>query len=351
MFIRIKTSPNSPKKAVQIVQSVRNGKKVSQKIVRHIGCAFDDVELKKMRELAEYIKVKIETEVQPTLHQPEELAQMAIKRRKDKELAKDNKPININLKQLREEQRVICGVHEIYGKIYKELGFDYSLGHPQRKVAANKNLFNMVMARIANPASKRASVLNLERDFGITLSLDGIYKMMDQITEQQIEFIQKKSHDAAVGILQEDVNVIFYDCTTLYFESFTEDELKQNGYSKDMKFNQPQVVLALMATKEGFPIGYELFPGAQFEGNTLEIALDKLSQKYKISKVVFVADSGMFSKNNIEMLENSGCKYIVAARLKNMSDKMSAPSKANISKPDNPARVKANHRHGTKPCV
>ena len=65
------------------------------------------------------------------------------------------------------------------------------------------------------------------------------------------------------------VRVLFYDCTTLYFESFTPDELKQNGYSKDLMFNQPQVLLALIATVEGLPLGYEVFPGSTFEGNTL----------------------------------------------------------------------------------
>ena len=49
-----------------------------------------------------------------------------------------------------------------------------------------------------------------------------------------------------------------YDCTTLYFESFTEDELRRFGYSKDHKFNQGQVLLALMVTKEGLPVGYRV---------------------------------------------------------------------------------------------
>ena len=60
----------------------------------------------------------------------------------------------------------------------------------------------------------------------------------------------------------EKLRVLFYDATTLYFESFIEDELRQNGYSKDMKFNQPQVLLALFVTEKGLPIGYELFPGS-----------------------------------------------------------------------------------------
>jgi len=82
MFIRIKTSPNSPKRAVQIVKSVRSGNSVSQKIVRHVGTALDDNELNKLINLAEFIRAKLEEEASPTLFSPETLAEMAIKNQK-----------------------------------------------------------------------------------------------------------------------------------------------------------------------------------------------------------------------------------------------------------------------------
>ena len=110
MFIRIKTSPNSPKKAVQIVKSVRNGKKVSQKIVMHVGSALDENELNQLQELAEYIKSKREVESTPNLFSPETNCEMAIKTRK----AKEEKALNVNLKDLREESRVVVGIHEEY---------------------------------------------------------------------------------------------------------------------------------------------------------------------------------------------------------------------------------------------
>ncbi len=318
MFIRTKTSPNSPKKSVQIVESIRNGANVRQKIVRHIGTALSDDELQKLKELAEYVKAKLETESQPNLFAPEEIAQMVIEAKK----TKDDNPINVDLKKLREEQRIIIGIHEVYGQIYNELGFQYTLGSPKRKVSSSRNLFNIVMARIANPSSKRSSVRQLEKDFGQKLSLDGVYKMMDMLDEEKINKIQKLSYEAASGIIKERIDVIFYDCTTLYFESFTEDELKENGYSKDMKFNQPQVLLALITTSEGFPVGYEVYPGSYYEGNTLELAIEKLEKQFEVGKIIFVADSAMLSQTNLSKLEGKEKQYIVGARLKNMSVKM-----------------------------
>ncbi len=115
----------------------------------------------------------------------------------------------------------------------------------------------------------------------------------------------------------------YFDATTLYFESFSEDAIRKNGYSKDLKFNQPQVVLALMVTKEGLPIGYEAFSGDTFDGHTLIPSLKVLKDKYNIDNVVYVADSGMFNKNNLkelESLESENFNYIVGARIKNLSN-------------------------------
>ncbi|NOX18727.1 MAG: IS1634 family transposase [Chlorobi bacterium] len=317
--MRIKTSPNSKKKSVQIVQSVRKGKSVSQKIVRHIGTALDSAELTKLKELAEFIKAKLESQSNPALFSPETIAEMAIEARRAKE---DETELKVNLKNLREESRVIVGIHEVYGSIYKDLGFDKVIKNPKRNAAANKKLFNIVMARIANPKSKRSSVIELEKDFGIKLSLEGVYKMMDKLDDKAIEKIEMQSYVNAKEILKEKINVVFYECTTLYFESFSENDLKQKGYGKDMKFNQPQVLLALVSTSEGLPIGYQIYPCSQYKGSTLRDATKKLKEKYEVEKIVVVADSALLNKENIEDLENEELEYILGARIKNMSKKV-----------------------------
>jgi transposase len=227
----------------------------------------------------------------------------------------------VDLKKLREQQRMIVGIHEVYGRIYEELGFNKVFPNPKRKPAAIKNLFHIVMGRIANPVSKMSTVIDLSDNFGVELSLPSVYRMMEQIDDKVVSNIQQQAYRAACGIFKQSINVLFYDCTTLYFESFTEDELKEDGYSKDMKFNQPQVLLALLVTEHGLPIGYEVFPGSQYEGYTLEKAVKKIEEDYQINEIVFVADSAMLSEDNLQLLESMGKKYIVGARLKNMSKK------------------------------
>jgi transposase len=316
MFIRTKTTPNSAHRSVQIVESVRTADgKVKQRILRHVGIATDEDELNKLIELATHIKIKIEQERVPSLFAPEQLIDWAQAARQKE----SSGSLKVDLKMLREEQRTIVGIHDIYGCLYDELGFSNLFKNPKRNKTWGELLRHIVMARIANPISKRGSVAMLERDFGIELDLDRVYQMMDKINDLVIEQIQEKAYLAARQLFDNKINILFYDCTTLYFESFTEDDLKQNGYSKDFKFNQPQVLLALFVTPQGLPVGYEVFPGASFEGHTLIPVLKKLRQQYQLESVIFVADRGMLSDENLIFLEQEKFQYIVGARLHNMS--------------------------------
>jgi len=317
MFVRIKSSKNSPKKSVQIVESIRQDSKVKQHIVRHVGTALNDEELDSLKRLAEHLKEQMILDVQPSLFTPEQLAEQVVK----SALVDDKQtPIDINLRNVREEQRIITGIHEIFGSVYSTVGFDNLI--PVRKPAATKDLKHTVMARIANPGSKRQNVSDLASKFGVEISLSSVYRMMDAIDDNVIKRINKCACAMANSLLRQNINVAFYDCTTLYFESFEEDEeFRKNGYSKDMKFNQPQLLLALLTTTEGLPLGYQLYPGNTFEGSTLKDAVKRLREDYSINKIIFVADSGLLSKENLSLLEKDGIEYIVGARLKNSSDK------------------------------
>ncbi|MBU1784843.1 MAG: IS1634 family transposase [Candidatus Omnitrophica bacterium] len=314
MFVRIKTTPNSPRKSVQIVQSVRKADRVSQKIVRHVGIAHDEQELKQLMDLAESIKIKLEADNQYLLFGPEEIARMRTKDSKH-EREEDYK---VNLKNLKEEQRVVSGMHDIYGSLFDNLGYKSIIKNPARYKSCVKIFKDIVLARIANPQSKRASVDMLEEDFGISIDLNRVYQMMDKLDETAIDKLNDLAYENTVKLFQDKIDVIFFDCTTLYFETFEEDEFRKNGYSKDLKFNQPQVLFALMVTKEGLPIGYKAFEGSTYEGHTLIPIIKELRKKYTLDKVIFVADAGMLNEPNISELEAEKIEYVVGMRLKNL---------------------------------
>ena len=118
------------------------------------------------------------------------------------------------------------------------------------------------------------------------------------------------------------MDVVFYDITTFHFESNRADDLKEFCFSKAGKFNEVQVVMGLLIDMEGNPIGYDLFPGNTFDGNTLLEALAALKQRFSIRKIIFVADKAINSKKNLHLIMAAGYDYIVSARLKNSSKKV-----------------------------
>ena len=338
MYIRVKTSNNGATTYVQIVQAIRKADKVSQKIVRHVGVANSTDELEGLKILAASMKDALEAGGQQFLFKPEEIAGLG-----PSKIEHDDDNYNVNLKDLFEEQRLISGFHEIYGTLYDNMGYKKVIANPSKAKISSRILRDIAIARIANPSSKRASSLMLEEDFGITIDLDKIYRMMDRLDEDAIRRIKEIAYQNTLSLLGGKIDVIFYDATTLYFESFTEDELKQNGYGKDGKFGQPQVLLALMVTSEGHPIDYEVFSGSTYEGHTLVDALAKIRDKYEIERVVFVADSAMLSGDNIARLEKLGDKisFIVGARIKSMDGhiKKKILDSKNYSTIDNQSQV------------
>ena len=319
MFIRVKSTPNSPRRSVQIVQSLRQGSQVRQKIIRHVGIAMDNQELEQLKELAEFIKAGIQTQTQASFFSQEELARQVNEARRQA----PTHPMKVDLSALRETQRAISGIHEVYGQLYRELDLHWLLP-VSRYRASSEALFQCVMARIANPKSKRASVRLLEEDFGVRLPLEKVYRMMDQLDMSRVERLQKLSGAAAESLLAEPLDLLFFDCTTLYFESFVADELKQPGYSKDAKFKESQVLLALMVTPGGLPASYEVLPGSSFEGHSLLPVIERMRRRHTLRRVVIVADRGMLSEENLKALESVDAHYIVGARLRKLPKSVQA---------------------------
>ena len=330
MFIRVKSTPKSPRKTVQIVESKRIDGKVKQRIVKYVGVAANDEELEELKLLANKFKIELEATGQLPLYTPQELEKLELKQQtkkdRDKKTEINRDEYDVNLLDLIEEDRITKGIHDVYGKLYDELNFKTIIDNYSRNSASCKALKEIVLARIANPDSKKASVDKLASTFGVSLELKTVYRMMDKITDDRILKLNTLVLNQTKSLLDDKIDVIYFDATTLYFESFTEDidsqdepALKKNGYSKDGKFNQPQVVLALLVTKQGLPIGYKAFSGDTFDGHTIVPALKDIEEQFKVDNIVYVADSGMFNKANLEEFDkNKNMTYIVGARIKNM---------------------------------
>lgn len=128
--------------------------------MRHVGRAQSEIELAKLKELADFILTEMQVAKEPAIFPIMELAKMV----RESHAKQDENPISVNLKQLREEHRIVTGIHDIYGKLYDETGFDRLL----KGCPVSKNVLrNITLARIARPCSKMASSEMLGKDFGI----------------------------------------------------------------------------------------------------------------------------------------------------------------------------------------
>jgi len=267
-------------RAVQVVCYKNN----TRKIAKHIGSAKNDDELEILRSSAEqYIS---EHEPQLTLFQLSVSQVVAF------------------------DQIEVTGVshqfaHDQLFALAKQCGLD----------KLDSLYIDLAIMRLIEPCSKHRSLELLKRYFGISYS-QYIYEQLPQLLEER-ERIEQAAITTAKSF-QDKFALLLYDVTTLYFETHKPDDaLQARGFSKDDKSKQPQVVIGLLVTAQGFPLIHEVFKGNTFEGHTMLTVLKKFQQQHHTEKPIIVADAAMLSKINRSVLEDEGYHYIVGARLAN----------------------------------
>lgn len=194
----------------------------------------------------------------------------------------------------------------------------------------NQLLLDLVIMRIIKPVSKLESLEYLSTMFDHGYKAGSLYQALPvlathkDVVEEAVVAFAKKYYSF-------DFSFVFYDVTTLYYESFTEDEdsfddegnmvekgLRKNGNGKEIKIGQPIIVIGLMVTKEGFPVSYEVYEGNTFEGDTFIPSILSFQKKHSIKTLTIVADAAMISFDNVEKLKEQHLSYIVGARIANL---------------------------------
>lgn len=202
----------------------------------------------------------------------------------------------------------IAGLNLLLGNIFDEIGFNKVQDEIFRQ---------LVLYRLVYPASKLKTTEYLYRFNHIYWDEDKVYRYLDKLYDKQKALVQQISYAHTVKILGGSPQIVFYDVTTLYFEIEQEDDLRQTGFSKEGKHQHPQIVLGLLVSKNGYPLAYDVFDGKKFEGHTLLPVIEKFKTKYAINNLTVVADAGLLSNSNIELLRAGNYEFIIGARIKN----------------------------------
>jgi len=229
--------------------------------------------------------------------------------------SKNDKLVEQVFESLQNSNIRTVGPELIFGKIFDHIGFD----------KINEEMFrHLVISRLAFPLSKLKTSEYLYRYQGVSLGIDSIYRFLDKLNNRLKPQVERIAFEHTKRVVGGEINVVFYDMTTLYFEASDEDDLRKTGFSKDGKHQHPQIFLGLLVALGGYAIGYDIFEGNTYEGHTLIPFLEKISKKFNLEKPVVIADSGLLSKSNITALEGKKYEYILGARIKNETEKVKA---------------------------
>jgi transposase len=207
----------------------------------------------------------------------------------------------------------VVGPELVFGKIFDHIGFS----------AINDHLFkDLCISRITHPGSKLQLSKYLRENNREEISPDRLYYFMDRLHTRYKHQTEEISFRYTKRILGGKIGVVFYDMTTIYFESDHSDEFRETGFSKEGKHQQPQIYLGLLVGKNGYPIGYDIYQGSIYEGHTLIPVLERFEKRFDLNKPIVVADAGLLSSDNIADLKENGYSFILGARIKNESAKV-----------------------------
>ena len=162
------------------------------------------------------------------------------------------------------------------------------------------------------------------------LGLYQLYRAMDLLAEHG-DAIEEEVFWNSADLFKLDVDLVFYDATTAWFETDDEDvashewrglkfePLRKRGHSKEGRDNDPQVIIALAVTREGIPVRSWIFPGNTSDVTTVTKIKDDL-RGMKLGRTLFVGDAGMYSAANLEQLSKGAGRYVLATPIQKVKE-------------------------------
>lgn len=202
-------------------------------------------------------------------------------------------------------------------RLYRQAALDFNFSPKLSSL-----IIDLVVVRLIEPSSKSQAIKLLTDDYGVVHGERTMRSHLNSLSGQKTT-IETAAISYAKSRSDFDCSMVFYDVTTLYFETFeSNQEVKQCGMSKEHKNNQPQIVIGLIVTPDGFPLEFKMYQGNKAECKTLLPTIESFCQRHKIKSITVVADAAMISQDNVDQLIFAGHSYIVGARLANLTKKL-----------------------------
>jgi len=297
MFARIKkvkTSSGKIREYLLIVENKRVQGKVRQRIVANIG----RLDLFRNTNIADVLMDKI------------------------KEYAKASKLMDMAKSKC--EWSKEYGVVIILRKLWEDLGLEELFSRYLKKHKYSSRLkegiFGMVVSRLIMPTSENATSSWVNHDVYEPLwdkiGLQHLYRGLDFISRHKSDF-EKELFSKATDLFSQELDIVMFDTTSIkYWGEGEHAGILQRGYSKEKRGDLKQVIVGILMTKDGIPVGCEIFPGNTSDLKSFIQVVEKLKERYKIGKLIWVADRGMVSQPNIDKLNELNQEYILGVRMR-----------------------------------
>lgn len=166
--------------------------------------------------------------------------------------------------------------------------------------------------RIAEHLYERSSLTDLLGIPADKVNDDRLYRALDRLLPHKVE-LEKHLKGRLGELFNLEYDLLLYDVTSTYFEGASESNGQaRRGYSRDHRPDCKQVCIALVVSREGLPLGYEVFAGNRADVTTVEDIVEKIEAQYGAAGRIWVMDRGMVSEENLEYLRAGGRRYIVS---------------------------------------
>jgi transposase len=234
--------------------------------------------------------------------------------------------VEVNIKGIRVENIGDFGGPWLGLNLMDRLGLDRFLEEylptGREEIAWSTMVKVLVLCRLCHPSSELyiaehffeqtalSDLLGVSKE---KVNEDRLYRALDKL-EPHKGALEEHLKETAGSLFDLDYDLFLYDVTSTYFEGEAEgNKLARRGYSRDRRSDCKQVCIGLVVTKDGFPLGYELFAGNRSDVTTVEEIVKVMEERYGKANRIWVMDRGMASGKNFEFLKEDGRRYILGA--------------------------------------
>jgi Transposase DDE domain len=216
----------------------------------------------------------------------------------------------------------VAAVHTMWRRLGLDVWFA-EVGAARGAAVLDSAVLAMVANRLIDPCSKRRLPEWVEADVVMPAefnppALQQYYRALEAVAATK-EATEAQLYAALCDLTNLDLRLVCYDLTSTYFEGSTRTSdrfpSKAFGYSRDHRGDRPQVVVGLLCTSQGVPIAHHVFAGNTSDVSTLPGVLEDLQERFGVGRICVVADRGLISEDNVDVVAAQGFDHVIATRL------------------------------------